>query len=311
MRISKKLIWFILFFVLLIFFGLVHPIQIFDTDDWTYIWYTRPAYPVWGLWNPTRVFPETMMSFLSLLGFRIFYPVTGKFIESFACTYAVLVSAAVVWYVYLFFNLLCSRFKASRYLSALFSALFLIFHFVIFRAEPRDNVHMFYSPNACTYFYYTIPNIMNCAVILKLLTDDFLYDPIGKAKSSYYRNSFFTLGLWLVVIYFALVSNLFSSIILAVFIGMQFLTDCFRTVKQKEPFSGCLKKNILRLLYLLLWLIVQVFEVFGGRASSVSLMDTLGTQLQKTISMLWSVRSSFNGLFLVAALIILLSAFGI
>lgn len=64
---SKRDKWFgaicsgAIFAFLFVFFARVHPLMLFDTDDWQYISYSRHAVPIWGDWNPTRVFPETVM----------------------------------------------------------------------------------------------------------------------------------------------------------------------------------------------------------------------------------------------------------
>ena len=41
-----------------VFFTQVHPLVIYDGDDWRYIAYTRQALPSWNEWNPSRVFAE-------------------------------------------------------------------------------------------------------------------------------------------------------------------------------------------------------------------------------------------------------------
>ena len=52
-------IFFLLVFgFLFMFFTQVHPLVIYDGDDWRYIAYTRQALPSWNEWNPSRVFAE-------------------------------------------------------------------------------------------------------------------------------------------------------------------------------------------------------------------------------------------------------------
>lgn len=40
-----------------IFFTNIQTVVLFNTDDWTYIAKSRQFAPVWGGWNPAKVFP--------------------------------------------------------------------------------------------------------------------------------------------------------------------------------------------------------------------------------------------------------------
>lgn len=51
----------LLFIFVLIYFTQISPLVPFDGDDWRYIGGIRPPFPLWGVWNPTRVLPETLM----------------------------------------------------------------------------------------------------------------------------------------------------------------------------------------------------------------------------------------------------------
>lgn len=42
--------------LLLIHYICIRPIMICDPDDWTYISYIRQAVPLWGAWNPAKIF---------------------------------------------------------------------------------------------------------------------------------------------------------------------------------------------------------------------------------------------------------------
>ena len=47
-----------IFFFLFFWFFRLHPLIPFNGDDWTYLAYARLATPIWGDWNPAKVFPE-------------------------------------------------------------------------------------------------------------------------------------------------------------------------------------------------------------------------------------------------------------
>ena len=46
------------FFSMLVFFAVLHPIPIMDEDDVLYTVLSRPAIPIPGYWNPSRMMPE-------------------------------------------------------------------------------------------------------------------------------------------------------------------------------------------------------------------------------------------------------------
>ena len=297
--------WIILFYFVFVFFNNAHPILIFDTDDWQYIGYSRHAIPWWNAWNPTRVFPEVAMSAVSMVGSQIIYPITGRFIESLAFVFAFVVSLCVIIYVFYFYLLMLKRFRTDEVACLFLSVLFLIFHFVVFREVDNGNSHMFYSLDACVYFYYTIPNLLNCIIVMRLLIDDFLYNPFEKLRTGYYLRERYRLGIWIVILYFALFSNLYASIIVAVFIGTQLLPETVSLLKKQKSNLNYIKENILRLSYLAIWCGVQIFEMFGGRARSLKSEKSFIILLKETISFLVNIRHNFNKMFLCCIVLIL------
>ena len=62
-----------IFVFVLMFFTQIHPIIIFDTDDWCYAYIHRSALPLWKAWNPIRIFPEVFMPLVSMIGVYAFW----------------------------------------------------------------------------------------------------------------------------------------------------------------------------------------------------------------------------------------------
>lgn len=59
-----EMAWYLgVFGFLFVWFTQIHPLVVYDADDWTYLAYVRSATPIWGDWNPAKVFPETVMPF--------------------------------------------------------------------------------------------------------------------------------------------------------------------------------------------------------------------------------------------------------
>ena len=104
MYIEKKRIMEVLFFLILIiftyiFFRVIHPLIVFDTDDWWYIYFSRKAIPMPGTWNPARVLPEILMPLVSEIASYTLYPITNDFIGSLATVHALVVSLFVIIYI--------------------------------------------------------------------------------------------------------------------------------------------------------------------------------------------------------------------
>lgn len=267
---KKEIMFFIIIFVVMFyFFNNLHPVLICDTDDWQYIAFSRHAWPKWGDWNPTRVLPEVLMGAVSLFGSKVIYPLLGNFTIAMSLSFAIVIAFIITIYVYFFYSFIKDKYNLDSIFCIFLSSLFLVLHFVVFRRFESNNLHLFLSINACTYFFYTIPNMLSSIIVLKLLKDDFLYNPIEKYED--YCNNPLTYGVLVILIYFSLFSNLYASCIIGIFIGIQLLNDLLHTIRKKNTIVDFLKKNILRIIIVVIWIGVQVFELFGGRANNLSL----------------------------------------
>ena len=52
---TPELIWYLLVFgFFLVWFTKIHPLTVFDVDDWAYIHYPRRAVPLPTYWTPTK-----------------------------------------------------------------------------------------------------------------------------------------------------------------------------------------------------------------------------------------------------------------
>lgn len=105
------ILWVVVFVGFFIFFTVVHPLYVYNTDDWYGILSQRRAIPIWNHWNPTRVLPETLMPLAAELGIRFFMPVSGDFIGSMAIAFAMVLSAFYSTYFMLFYYLSAQKFK--------------------------------------------------------------------------------------------------------------------------------------------------------------------------------------------------------
>ena len=241
------------FFSMLVFFAVLHPIPIMDEDDVLYTVLSRPAIPIPGYWNPSRMMPEVLMPLcgnLAALCARLGF---GSFIDCQVFLLAAMLSGFITAYVYAFRRLLELRFHTESFTAVCLSGLFLLLHFLIFRTDYSRNLYMFYSYDACCVFYYTMPALLCCTLVLH-----FMASQDGQAiltEGSLLRKSLLVLAL-----YFALFSNLFGSVILAVYAGFRVLRNLLRKR------SAFLKDNALMIGIVVLWLIAVCLEATGGRA---------------------------------------------
>ena len=135
-----ELIWYAgVFAFLFLWFSRIHPLVIYDADDWTYLSYVRKATPVWNEWNPARIFPEIFMPLCSRIAIYILMPIFGDLITALTVMNALVAGALITGYVWSLGNLLKRGFSLSPSNTVFASGLFLIFPFLVFRSKSADN----------------------------------------------------------------------------------------------------------------------------------------------------------------------------
>lgn len=247
---------------MLIFFSSVHPLVLHDGDDWAYSCYTRGALPIWGYWNPARILPEIFSPVCASAAAYLLMPLTGDFNAAYTLMAAFIVSVCITIYVVMLMLLLRRAAGCEPGTAAMLAALFVILHFLIFRSERQGNDHLFYSWNVNTYFFYTIPNLLNGTLVLLLA---------GREGRQRRENSGIANGFLLLAVYLAVFSNLFGSLILAVFAFVSLGMALLRHRRDGRKACLCaLREQGWSALVLALWLVAVVFELSGSRAESVS-----------------------------------------
>lgn len=151
----------IAFWALFVFYTKVHPMYIFDLDDWLYISYGRHAFPTTALWNPTKVMPETLFPLTSYIAVYLLYPLTGDYIMSLCYVHAFVTVAFILGYILMAGRVLKRRFGLNDGVLAVFLTVFLLAHFTPFLVKDRGNYHLFNSMNVNCFFNYMIPALWN------------------------------------------------------------------------------------------------------------------------------------------------------
>lgn len=252
-------------FCLYIFYTRIHPLYIHDLDDWLYVYHTRAGYPDVTDWNPTKVLPEVLMPLASYIGAYLVYPITGDYIQSLCNVYAVILTLLIGAYLIFTAKLIRKTFALDDVTLTTVMVIFFLGHFLPFLTQEENNQHLFYSINVTCVFNYLIPALWNFILCLWFLRGE-------KTEGSAPR-----LGILIFLIYLAIFSSLWHSVILMSLFGMRLLLNLIDGIGRNKregrkalswPFLlGYARENLPRLVALLAWFIAMIMEVSGERAA--------------------------------------------
>lgn len=288
-EILRSVPYIIIFAGIFIFFTQAHPLLVFDTDDWWYIYRHRHGIPLVGDWNPTKVLPETLMPIAAEIGIRIIMPFNGDYISSLSIIFALTLSLFIVVY-FMSFGWFCKKkLTMNSALLSLVLILFALYHFWPFTNGTGDSrYYSFWAHNVTCIFNYTIPVLLNSALTMYLMTE----------KEAVLNASYIKKGLILLAIYLCMNSNIFASIILSVWAGTELLESIYKNagnlrknkIQEKDSIQSCMikiattKENLFCAAIVVLWLAEILMEYKGGRAAAVGsgismslILDSAGT----------------------------------
>ena len=291
----------LVFLCMFIFYTRIHPLIIYDADDWKYICYTRKAYPLWKGWNPTRILPEVLMPLVAQIGSFVIYPISKDFIGANMIMNALVVGICITVYIYFFYKLIEDKYGLSLGANLFVTSLFLLFHFWIFRSHKKSNEYMFNGLDMTCFYYYIIPNLMNASIVMYLCRKDVLLSSKEDIMKRPVKS-----GIFLLIIYFAIASNLYASIILASFIGCCLLLDVIRGYKEKCTPKLIVKRNTVRIAVLIYWLIIHIFEINGGRAEELSETKLSAGAFGEQLCAFWETVGEVNDKFAFSILALLI-----
>lgn len=283
-----------LFLILFVFFSQVHPLLPFDTDDWKYCGAARPPYPSISQWNPTKVFPECFQPLVGLFAAYLVTPILGDYLTSLVVSHALVVALFIVGYFYSIQKLLEWKFKISSSSTLSIITVLVLLHFLVLITRSSSNDHLFYSPDVNCYYNYIIPNLLCASLGLWFMRND-----IRTIKS------YTSLGIVFFLTFLALFSNLYSTVIVIAIVGAKLLFALFEcNKKEKRWLAEYIKCNLFYLVIIFVWLIVQLYEVNGNRASSYgAMLLPFGESLKTAITFFISIH--YNKWFLAFSILIL------
>lgn len=157
---------------------------------------------------------------------------------------------------------------------------------------------MLRTSDACTYFFYVIPNLMNSIAVLWMESDLDLRTLTSSNGFSLKKSIFFLLC------YFCIFSNIWAGMILAAYLGSILVIGTASALRKKKRFRIWFTENSMVLLLLALWLLSQVFELNGYRAREVTENRTL--EIRETILLIPSILRSMNRRYLITTGVLLL-----
>lgn len=241
-----------------IFYTQIHPLIPYNSDDWTFMSANRIALPNINAWNPSRILPEILMPLFSNIAAYVVFPLSHDYIGAQNIVHTCVVSLFITFYVYSFYHLIRKRFEVTHKHSIVYSLLFLMLHFLVFRNAETFNVHLFYSDDLTCHYFYLIPNIINAILVMSLLENNW-----------FQSNNFSSLkkGIIIFILYLAICSNLYSSNIFVIFVGCQLLLELVISQDYKKRIKYFFKNNSYPVIIILFWLFVNVLELLGPRSA--------------------------------------------
>ncbi len=283
------------FAFLLLYFVKINPIAVFDTDDWLYISQFRAPIPMVQEWNPIKVFPETFMPLISYAGAYLIYPLSGDYCNSLSCAHGVFIAVVLTTYFCQFVFLMRKRMKESLLSSILLGIIFFCLHFLLLWQFHALMESLLYAFDLTCIYNYTLSTIINATLVMHLISCGGVDQGMGHGTKLHRI-------LCIIWIYFCINSNLFSSIVLAFYIGASLLVSWFSYRNEKavsvKSFGEEHKASIL---ILLCWIGSHLFELTGGRAGDSS--SNIGHSLGDVCIRLFEWIPRINAVILVLSLI--------
>lgn len=259
----NRLLFLIGFLTLVFYYGLIHPLVPFDTDDWINLTISRPLYPSLHSWNPTKVFPERLEPAAATVAVRFVAPIIGDYVNALILVNAIVISFFITLYLYLVQRLLTNRFRLSLPSSFCIVVLYAFLHFLILKTKETSNDYLWYAEDCNCYYHYIVSNLLCASLVLWLMLRD-----VNNLMKGW------RVIVLIIVTYFALCSNLYSTVILIAYIGAKLVYELIACNKKETKWLGdYIKRHSYFLVVLFLWLVVQLIEVNGIRANAYGHMD--------------------------------------
>ena len=250
----------LIFVAMFVFFSQVHPIVLFDGDDWNVISDARVGLPKWHGWNPIKILPETFFPICGYFAAYVVRPIIGDYLTAFTVSAALFVSFFIAAYVFMFVKFAQNVLNLDKLSANVFGAIFLLLHFAIFlKHNTQGNFYLFHTTDADCYFNYVLPNLLNAALVLFMARVDVTKKFFDRVTPNAVILFF--------ALYLAIFSNVLSSCTLAIFVFVELMSRVkLKTFNLRKFFAA----NKTLCVFLIFWLISLLFEANGGRARAMT-----------------------------------------
>ena len=251
-----------LFTILVVFFCRVSPYIPYDGDDWYFAGSMRWPFPMWGVFNPSKVLPETLEPLCGYIAAYIVYPITGDYVGSLSLVMSFCIASISFAFCLMVYRFLTKALDVSIRRALAIETIILLSFFCIFKQRTAASYFALWSGDVNCCFNYVIPGMINGITVLALE----IYSKETNTKD------YLKKGLLVIGIYFSMFSSIQLNIILAVYAAVKILEYIFyvskslRSVLTKE----FIRNNSWYLGVLATWCVTLLFEFNGGRAKVVS-----------------------------------------
>lgn len=215
---------------------------------------------MWGVWNPSKVLPETLQPLCGYIAAFIVYPITGDYVASIALTQSIIISVCIAVFFWISFIYFKEKFSLSLGFALCIELIFFLSFFLAFKQKNGNSFYGFWSPNLTCYFNYIIPGLLNASVIMWL------------SKSSNHMQVYCDRtcqAVFIICIYLALFSNIQSSILISGYCFIKLAEVLVKNfIENKKLFNS--KEIWVYVAIELLWLVSLLFEASGLRAMGLT-----------------------------------------
>ncbi|MCM1264142.1 MAG: hypothetical protein NC131_13265 [Roseburia sp.] len=234
--------WGVIAIGVLIYFELSNPIYMYTVDDWINIVNRRYAIPDLKTRNPGKILPETLFPVVGELARWIIYPLNHDFISAITIMSGIMLTALVIIYFYEVLTCIAGDIHTNGKIILLFCIVLL--HFDLY----KNSTNMFSNSNLTDMYHYLAVYLINASVVCHFI----------KRENGSEINA-----IELLLIYLCFFSNMFQSILLAVYAFFRMVRDIY--LDENKKISNICIKNSVWILCLIVWVIDLIFEKNGKR----------------------------------------------
>lgn len=292
----------IIFSILVFFFLRICPVIPYDGDDCYFAGAMRWPFPLWGVFNPSKVLPETIEPLCGYIAAYVVYPLIGDYVASLSYTMGFCIAGISFLFCFSIYLYLIKKIQISYRKAIAVEFIILLSLFLVFKQRTTESYYALWSSDVNCCFNYVVPGLINGITVFMLE----IYSTIPDNKRNMFNN-----GLMLTGVYFSVFSNIELSIIIAVYAGVKILEYiCTTAFKWKTIFcKEFLSNNRWYWCILLTWTGSLVYELNGGRAKVVSGGSFWAQGFKDTMRQMLAFAKNINKVFAIVAVLIFISAF--